>query len=74
MKRYVVRKYVMANSLVEALKKEKTVVAEDGWIDEKQPESEHNTHVIGFDINGSDYYSPHLKQNKKRKLIKKLKK
>lgn len=34
-KRYVVRKYVMATSLVDALKNESQVTAEDGWLDEK---------------------------------------
>lgn len=68
MKRYIVRKYVMANSLVEALKNEKKVIAEDGWIDEKQPD-EPKADAIGFNLQGSDYYySPHMKKNvKKRK-------
>lgn len=71
MKRYVVKKYVMANSLVEALQKEKKVVAEDGWIDEKQPEPTEQISQIGFELEGSGYYySPYLKR-KKRKSTKK---
>jgi hypothetical protein len=67
MKRYIVRKYVMANSLAEALKNEKKVVAEDGWIDEKQPEPEQKMDAIGFDTSPSRYYySPHLKRKKKK--------
>ena len=62
----------MANSLVEALQKEKKVVAEDGWIDEKQPEPEHKMEAIGFDTKSSDYYySPVLRPKKKKSLIKK---
>jgi len=71
MKRYVVRKYVMANSLVEALQKEKKVVAEDGWIDEKQPEPTEKPSLIGFNLDSDGYYySPYLKR-KKRKSTKK---
>jgi hypothetical protein len=62
----------MANSLTEALKNEKKVVAEDGWIDEKQPEPEDKGNAIGFDLEGSKYYySPYLKRKKKSKSIKK---
>ena len=74
MKRYVVRKYVMANSLVEALQKEKTVIAEDGWIDEKQPEESRPQDQIGFDLQGKDSYishSPYMKPKKKKSLTKK---
>lgn len=71
MKRFVIRKYVMANSLVEALQKEKKIVAEDGWLDEKQPEPEEKPSQIGFNIEGDGYYySPYLKR-KKRKQNKK---
>jgi len=56
----------MANSLVEALRKEKTVVAEDGWLDEKQPEGNEDLKpLIGFDIYSGDYYSPYMKKKKK---------
>lgn len=66
MKRYIVRKYVMANSLVEALQNERKVKPEDGWIDEKQPEPEQKMDAIGFNTSGSDYYySPVLKPKKK---------
>lgn len=72
MKRYVVRKYVMANSLVEALQNESKVVAEDGWIDEKQPEPEHKPDAIGYELPPSEYYySPHSKRKKKKSLTKK---
>ena len=70
MKRYVVRKYVMANSLVEALQKEKKFVAEDGWIDEKQPEGE-SREAIGFDLQGRSSYVSHSPYLKRKKLIKK---
>jgi hypothetical protein len=69
MKRYIVRKYVMAESLVEALQKEKKVVAEDGWIDEKQPDEPTSKDQIGFDLQGRDSYISHSPYMKKRKKI-----
>jgi len=50
MKRYVIKKYVMANSLEEALKIERKVKPDDGWVDEKQPEQSSTTNAIGFEI------------------------
>ena len=65
MKRYVVRKYVMAENPAEAYKLERNYQPEDVWLDEKQPEPP--TDQIGFDFQGSGYsYSPVMKRKKKR--------
>lgn len=50
MNRYVIKKYVMANSLEEALKKEAKVKPEDAWKDEKQPEHTELPSQIGFQL------------------------
>lgn len=52
MKRYVIKKYIMAKSLMEALKKEKDVKPDDAWVDEKQPDPPAN--LIGYYI-GSEH-------------------
>ena len=49
-KRYVVKKYVMARSAAEALRKEKLVKADDVWKDDKQPELEQHLDLIGFRV------------------------
>lgn len=68
MKRYVIRKYVMAESIVEAISKENKAPVEDAWLDEKQPDPKEQTSQIGFDLSPSGYYySPYLKRKKKRK-------
>ena len=52
MKRYVIKKYVMAESLEDALKRERKVKPDDGWLDEKQPEPI-KTDAIGFQIDNN---------------------
>jgi len=67
MNRYVIKKYVMAKSLSDALKKEKDVAPDDAWKDEKQPEPEQKPDQIGFNIEGdSYYYSPYIKRKKRK--------
>lgn len=51
-KMYVIKKYIMATSAREALRKEKITPADDCWIDEKWRESERDNlaNAIGFVI------------------------
>jgi hypothetical protein len=66
MNRYIIKKYVMAKSLAEALKIERDIKPEDAWKDEKQPEAP-QADAIGFNLNGSDYYySPHMNKKKRK--------
>jgi hypothetical protein len=68
MNRYVIKKYVIAKSLAEALKKERDIQPEDAWKDEKQPDPVETTQ-IGFELQGRDSYishSPYMKRKKKR--------
>lgn len=66
-KRYIVRKYVMAKSIVEAVEKEKKQPADDCWIDENQPTQTEQASLIGFvSDEGGYYYSPHMKRRKKK--------
>ena len=66
MTRYIIKKYVEANSLEEALKLERKIKPDDAWKDEKQPEPEQKADLIGFDTSGSGYYySPYMKRKKK---------
>lgn len=46
-KRYVIRKYVMAKSVKEALKLEKTKEPDEVWVDKDQPDE---AQAIGFEI------------------------
>src|ERR1700749_2732575 len=63
MKRYIIRKYVMAKSPADAYRLEKKVNAEEVWLDEKQPDPPSSTHAIGFNMEeSSDYYSPIAKK------------
>ena len=66
MTRYVIKKYVDAPSLEEALRIERKVKPQDAFKADEQPESPKDQ--IGFDISGSKYYySPYSKRKKKRK-------
>lgn len=47
LKKFVVKKYIMAKSAADALKKEKKTAADDVWIDEKWME-EHDRKIMGF--------------------------
>jgi hypothetical protein len=50
MPRYVIKKYVIADSLEEALKKERRIKPDEAWKDEKQPEGSTTTSAIGFEV------------------------
>ena len=66
MNRYIIKKYVIAKSLADALKIERDIKPEDAWKDEKQPDPP-QADAIGFNLNGSDYYySPVLKRKKRK--------
>lgn len=57
----------MANSIQDALKKERDIKPEECWVDEKQPDPV-NTTQIGFDLKGGKYYySPYMKRKRKKK-------
>lgn len=51
-KRYVIKKYIMAKSAREALRKEKKVLPDDCWVDEDWKKDNPNQLVsaIGFDV------------------------
>jgi len=69
MTRYVIKKYVDAKSLDEALKKERDIKPDDVFKADEQPESQKDQ--IGFNLPQSDYYySPHMKKKKKPKRYK----
>lgn len=55
-KRYIVRKYVMAKSCQEALRKEKKVKPDDCWVDEdwKKDNEDELVSAIGFTVNNYD--------------------
>lgn len=48
MKRYIIRKYIIANSAQDAIKKERQAPAEDVWVDDEWKAQEGNE--IGFKI------------------------
>lgn len=49
-KRFIIRKYVMASSAKEAIKKEKKLTADEVWLDEKWIElhDKQDTQKLGF--------------------------
>lgn len=51
-KRYIVRKYILARSAQEALKKDKTTKPDDCWVDEDWKKENPNQlqSAIGFEI------------------------
>lgn len=51
-KRYIIRKYVMAKSAEEALKKERKMIPDDVWIDEdwKKDNPKNLESAIGFNV------------------------
>lgn len=66
MTRYVIKKYVDADSLEDALKIERKVKPQDAFKADEQPEGQKDQ--IGFNLAQSDYYySPHMKRTKKKK-------
>jgi hypothetical protein len=65
MTRYIIKKYVDADSLEDALRIERKVKPQDAFKAEEQPEQP--TDQIGFDLQGSGYYySPYLKRKKRK--------
>lgn len=68
MPQYIIKKYVQAKSLEEALKIEKKIKPDDAWKDEKQPEQSEQVSQFGFNLESSNYYySPYLKRKRKKK-------
>jgi hypothetical protein len=68
MPRYIIKKYVTASSMLEALVREKDIKADEVWKDEKQPEESPAPEQIGFRLDGDGYYySPYMKRRKKKK-------
>lgn len=59
MKRYVLRKYVMAKNITEAIKKDRDTEVSDAWVDDKETES--NATAIGFDLGAGYMDSDQLK-------------
>lgn len=55
-KRYIVRKYIMAKNINQALKKEKITRVDDCWVDEDWKKDNPNQLVsaIGFTVNNYD--------------------
>ena len=47
-KQYVIRKYVMAESIEEALKKEKKITADECWINEAWLQNNIDFNEVGF--------------------------
>ena len=65
MPRYIIKKYVDADSLEDALKLERKIRPEDAFKADEQPESKKDQ--IGFNLEGDGYYySPYMKRKKKR--------
>lgn len=53
-KLYIVRKYIMAVSVVQAIKKEKETPVHDCWIQDEW-KTEHLASAIGFELNAPEY-------------------
>ena len=53
-KLYVVRKYIMAISVVQAIKKEKETPVHDCWIQDEW-KTDHLASAIGFELNAPEY-------------------
>jgi hypothetical protein len=66
MKKYIVKKYILANSIHEVFKLEKSKKPDDILLDSDSEPKVEGTYAIGFDTSASDYYySPHMKRKKK---------
>lgn len=66
MTRYIIKKYVDADSLEDALKIESKIRPQDAFKADEQPEGK--PEQMGFNLQGNDYYPPHMKRKKKRKV------
>ncbi len=69
MNKYIVKKYILANSIHEVFKLEKNKKPDDILLDsESEPKVEPAPYLIGFDTKASDdYYSEYMKRKKKKK-------
>lgn len=47
-KQYIIRKYVMAESIEEALKKEKKITADECWVSEQWLQNNTDFNEVGF--------------------------
>ncbi len=58
LKRFVVKKYIMAKSAQDALKKERRVRPDDVWVDDEWRKENPNVLVsaIGYTIDTPEYY------------------
>lgn len=52
--KYVMRKYVMASSAMDAIRQDKKTPVQDVWVSEKQEEYEEKTPCIGFMAEGGE--------------------
>jgi hypothetical protein len=50
MKQYIIRKYVMAKNVKDALKKEKTIKADEAWIDPEWQKVNPQIAPMGFRV------------------------
>jgi len=67
-KRYIVKKYIMAKSIKEALKKERRTIPDDCWVDEDWRKDNPNKleSAMGFLADSDrDYYDLYLNKKKK---------
>lgn len=67
-KRFIVRKYIMAKSVKDALKKDKNTLPDDCWVDEDWKKDNPNKleSAMGFLTNSDrDYYELYLNKKKK---------
>lgn len=58
-KRFIVRKYIMAISAKEAIKKERIITPDDVWVDEDWKKDNPNQlqSAIGFRVHTQEHYS-----------------
>ena len=71
MKKYIVKKYILANSIHEAFKLEKNAKPDDIFLDSASEPQVGGMSAIGFDTSRSDYYYSPVMKKKKRKSCKK---
>jgi len=67
-KRYIVRKFIMAKSCQEALKKEKKIIPDDCWVDEdwKKDHQQDLVSAIGFSVNNYENYETSERKTKNK--------
>ena len=68
MKKYIVKKYIIANSIHEVFKLEKNRKPDDILLDSDSEPTVQGTYAIGFDTKASDdYYSAYMKRKNRKK-------